>query len=431
MQSIELVDIDDVYPFEENGISMNPRDFSSKEKDDYIHQLAEQFKYNKLKPGQPRVNPILYRDGGIYMIIDGECRVRAMRLLGTKRFWADVYDDLDDAEMARREAAKAMVETDAKLGLNSSEMSKGVQMMLSMDIPDEEVAAVSRIDEDTVRKVRRSTKMVGDEAYDMTIDRLMAISELDDPQDVKELSECSQKDWRKVYEGICERRKQARIMADMKRILDGEGIQIVDEIPGGYVSSRTFSAALDSSPAALGWALNGIDGESCLAIIGNDGNDMLLTLLIEAAPGVEVTSEDQERSYEKSLFYQKWDERKHARNEFIAKSIQNVKGIPRTAAFTTKLAMESPMVDSFQRDVCEMPQCEPSALSVAIGYLNAWRIFDWQAYQIAKQGGAFISKADVDQTCELLQSMVADGYEASNVEIEVLRKAKEMADEEQ
>ena len=35
---------------------------------------------------------------------------------------------------------KAMVETDAKLGLTAEEKSRGVQTMLALDIPDEEVA---------------------------------------------------------------------------------------------------------------------------------------------------------------------------------------------------------------------------------------------------------------------------------------------------
>ena len=103
MQTMELVDIEDVYPYQDGEVRMNPRDTSSKECQEYIGQLAEQFKYNKLNPGQPRVRPILYRDGGIYQIIDGECRYWAMKKLGTKRFYADVFDDLADAETARQE----------------------------------------------------------------------------------------------------------------------------------------------------------------------------------------------------------------------------------------------------------------------------------------------------------------------------------------
>ena len=201
MQAMELVDIEDVYPYEENDVRMNPRDVSSKECREYIGQLAEQFKYNKLNPGQPRVRPILYRDGGIYQIIDGECRYWAMRKLGTKRFYADVFDDLAAAETARQEAAKAMVETDAKRALTPEEMSKGVQTMLALDIPDEEVAAVARIDKGSVKRARRAAKATGDAAYDMTLDRLIAIDEFaGDEEAVSKLRDCPAKDWHRVTE---------------------------------------------------------------------------------------------------------------------------------------------------------------------------------------------------------------------------------------
>lgn len=89
MQELVNVDIEDVYPYEDaEGNSLNPRDFTTPESAEYIGQLGEQFRFNKLNPGQPRVKPILYRDGGIYWIIDGECRYRAMRAIGTKRFLA-------------------------------------------------------------------------------------------------------------------------------------------------------------------------------------------------------------------------------------------------------------------------------------------------------------------------------------------------------
>ena len=125
------------------------------------------------------MKPILYKEGGIYWIIDGECRVRAMRAIGTEHFLAEVYDDLDDAELARVEAAKALVETDAKLGLTAEEKSRGVQTMLALDIPDEEVAVAARTDAGTVAKARRAARRVQDAAYDMTLDRLAAIAEFE------------------------------------------------------------------------------------------------------------------------------------------------------------------------------------------------------------------------------------------------------------
>lgn len=118
---MELVDIEDVYPYQDGDVRMNPRDVETPECQAYIDELAEQFRHNRLNPGQPRMRPILYKDGGIYQIIDGECRYWAMRRLGTRKFYADVFDDLADAETARQEAAKAMVETDCKRPLTAEE----------------------------------------------------------------------------------------------------------------------------------------------------------------------------------------------------------------------------------------------------------------------------------------------------------------------
>ena len=204
MQSLEEVAICDVYPYERaDGEPMNPRDFTTRESAEHIAGLAAQFKANRLNPGQPVMKPILYKEGGIYWIIDGECRVRAMRSIGTERFLAEVYDDLDDAELARVEAAKAMVETDAKLGLTAEEKSRGVQTMLALDIPDEEVAVAARTDAGTVAKARRAARRVQDAAYDMTLDRLAAIAEFEgDDEAVAELRDCKQSEWQRVYAGL-------------------------------------------------------------------------------------------------------------------------------------------------------------------------------------------------------------------------------------
>ena len=95
MQSLEEVAICDVYPYERaDGEPMNPRDFTTRESAEHIAGLAAQFKANRLNPGQPVMKPILYKEGGIYWIIDSECRVRAMRAIGTERFLAEVYDAL-------------------------------------------------------------------------------------------------------------------------------------------------------------------------------------------------------------------------------------------------------------------------------------------------------------------------------------------------
>ena len=419
MQSIELVNIDDVYPYEENGISMNPRNFDSKDKEQYIHELAEQFRYNKLKPGQPRTNPILYREGGIYLIIDGECRYRAMKEIGTKKFWADVYDDINDAETARKEAAKAMIETDLKLNLTAEEKSRGVQQMLNLEIPDDEIAAVSALDKKTVAKARKATKTLDDEAYDMTLDRLVAISEFDDPNDIKELSDCSQKEWRKVYDRLKTKQLAAKNIATMKKVLADRNIECVDETPRGYIAGKTFSATVEG-PNGLAKYLESTSGE-IKALIYKES--MVMILIKKDAKA--VTKKEQEESRRRSIFYQKLEEAKYARINFIERGLADLERIPNTARFLHSLTARSATAQTFEEEVCTIPACKPTPLTVALGFLNAWRISDYAAYGLSKGERVYLIAEDVKQTSELFNVMRADGYVVHTVEFESIMWAKE------
>ena len=78
--NLEVVNIDDVYPNENN-----PRkNFEG------IKELAESFDLNQERPGEPFIPPILVRDGGIYHIVDGERRYRAMKQRKLAKFTANV-----------------------------------------------------------------------------------------------------------------------------------------------------------------------------------------------------------------------------------------------------------------------------------------------------------------------------------------------------
>ena len=48
----------------------------------------------------------------------------------------------------------------AQRALTPEELSRGVQTMLALDLPDEDVAAAARIDAPTVRRVRRASRAV-------------------------------------------------------------------------------------------------------------------------------------------------------------------------------------------------------------------------------------------------------------------------------
>ncbi|OUP37942.1 ParB N-terminal domain-containing protein [Olsenella sp. An188] len=404
MQTMELVNIEDVYPYEENDVRMNPRDVESKECREYIAQLAEQFRYNRLNPGQPRVRPILYRDGGIYQIIDGECRYEAMKLIGTKKFYADVYDDLDDAETARQEAAKAMVETDAKRALTAEEMSRGVQQMLALDLPDEEVAAVARIDAGKVGRARRGARVVSDAAYDMTLDRLAAIAEFEgDEEAVAKLRDCTQKEWARVYEGLRAERERRRAMDEMTEAARAAGVTIAERTPEGYVAKQTFSAY---NRAAFDRHLEaGCEGE--IAVVSDYG----LTFLSPAAAGAEVDEGRQREEQERSDFYAAFEDARRARAAWIGSHIGDVTSMRKTARLLTCKALTSREVGGFEEVSGAKVESAPCPLAVALGYQSLQGVTAFGVWNAHRHGdGSYLYGSAARDTLDLLDAMAADGY---------------------
>ena len=149
------IGIDDVYPDEKN-----PRkDFGD------IAALAESCMLNALNPGEP-VNPIVVvEDGGIYRIVDGERRYKAMCKNKLARCHAVVCDDMDEAN-----AMVAMVATDDKRPLTDVERSRGVQQMLLLGVDPERVERAGRMPKGAAAKLRRARAAVDDAGDDMTID---------------------------------------------------------------------------------------------------------------------------------------------------------------------------------------------------------------------------------------------------------------------
>ena len=410
MQTMELVDIEDVYPYEEVGVRMNPRDTSSKECREYIAQLAEQFKYNRLNPGQPRVRPILYKDGGIYQIVDGECRYEAMRLIGTRKFYADVFDDLADAETARREAAKAMVETDAKRALTPEEMSRGVQTMLALDVPDEEVAAASGVDRGKVARARRAAKAAGDAAYDMTLDRLIAIADFEgDAEAVAKLRDCPAKDWRRVYEGLVAERGRKAAMEAMAEAAEKTGVEIVAETPEGYKAARTFS------PHNQGQLEDYLEshGAGSVAVVTQHG----LTFVEPAADGERADEDAQREAQEKADFYAAYADAETARCKWVGERVRDLRRMRSTARFLTSRALSGAAVARFEEKTGAEVSSEPCPLSVAIGLESIHMPIAYSIWEAAAGGrGVFLYERDAADMLGLIEAMEEDGYEPSDAE---------------
>lgn len=208
---LKEISLEDVFPSKDN-----PRqDFGD------IEALAE-----SLEGGQPNIPIIVAQDGGIYTIIDGERRYRAMKVLGTKRTQALVAEDQSDADVM-----VAMVAADNKKQLTPVELSRGIQQALHF-------ADVERVEKVSGRKslgrVKRARAKVQDAADDMSLDRLLAIDELSFSRAaVDQLTNCREAEWRRVYDRIKQDLETERRTQELDDELEAAGIAKAMRIPDG------------------------------------------------------------------------------------------------------------------------------------------------------------------------------------------------------
>ncbi len=206
---LETVQLVDVFPNPKN-----PRkDFSG------IDELAATFENGV--PWQPIQ---VIKQGGIYTIVDGERRYRAMKKLGTKSCMALVAENQEDAD-----ALVAMVATNNKKQLTEIELSQGIQQAIVF-------ADIERVEKATgrtnLKRAKRAMEKVDDYAEDMSIDRLIAIDEFaDDPKSAELLTKCKESEWRKIYAQIKQAKKEAETKEKLIRVVKEAGIEPVSEYP--------------------------------------------------------------------------------------------------------------------------------------------------------------------------------------------------------
>lgn len=109
--------------------------------------------------GQPVCPIVVVPDGGVYRIVDGERRWRAMRELGAERVDCVVVDGYDDAD-----ELVAMMATDDKLRLSDEERARGTQRMLRLDVPEGRAAGALGSTEGRVRRARRVVREAPEQA---------------------------------------------------------------------------------------------------------------------------------------------------------------------------------------------------------------------------------------------------------------------------
>ena len=220
---IKTVRADDVYEDEANPRS----DFGD------LKALAESFALNKMRPGQPVNPPVVVRDGGIYRIVDGARRFRAMQMLGTREFSAIVCDDYDDAD-----SILAMLATDDKKQLTPVEQSRGVQRAILLGVAPQKVEAAAK--RKGAKRIKRAMEIAGVEAETMSIDHLLAVEEFADDEKRRDLlMSATESNWKDVLERCRKEAKNEKVLASLVDKARELGIQVME---GGAPSGYSYKA---------------------------------------------------------------------------------------------------------------------------------------------------------------------------------------------
>lgn len=236
---LEVVNIEDVYPDENN-----PRKTF-----EGIEDLAESFELNTERPGEPFTPPILVRDGGIFRIVDGERRYKALKLRRKTSFTANVCEDLDEVN-----TLMAMLATDNKQPLSDIEKSRGVQQALLLGVDPVKVDKTTKGAH--AKRIKKAMELVDDAAEDMSLDRLLAIEEFSEyPGIVEKLTNCRERDWERIADYERKRLKDEKRMLAVRDALIERGYTICDSDDkpdnyyyDGYVRTVKEVEALTEDP---------------------------------------------------------------------------------------------------------------------------------------------------------------------------------------
>lgn len=173
--------------------------------------------------GQPLNPPVVWPDGNVYRLADGERRVRALRRLHGDDGMADVlvYPSCDEAE-----EAVAMLATDAKQGLTDQERARGFQRMLQLGVDVDVAAKALRRKAADVRKAAKVASIAPEQA---TLDQMIAAAEFEDEDEQRAVLEAA--NWSAKAQSIVReherREKNAPIEAELARL----GVPVAESEP--------------------------------------------------------------------------------------------------------------------------------------------------------------------------------------------------------
>lgn len=407
MPVIERVSIDDVYPWEdEYGNEFLSRDYSTKENQRYLGRLAESMRAK----GVPDEPVQLSRDGGIFRIVSGNSRVRAMRMIGTKAFDAVVLDGAEANEAMRR-ATETAVRTNTKKKYDAIEESRLVQQ-LAMFADDEYVAEAAGIDVGKVKSIRKGRQAVGDDAEEMTICRLAAIAEFEgDDKAVEQLSRCPEREIDANLGILRSKRERAEREGTLAGVLEANGVPIVEDTTGMQVVAvvgKPESVAKIALPEGAVAAPHSIPGY--LAIFAPSGPDA----------DEEQTRAEREAA-EREARADRYQSGALRRMRWVAEQI--AKGNQMRMLHPKVLARQNRFNDSAVRRFIEETGTQADAVPVGMAeVISAFMELNTSDYGIHADDGTKPERLCRRYT-ELMELLATEGYEADVDERELYDEA--------
>lgn len=393
---LEVVNIEDVYPDENN-----PR-----QKFEGIDELAESFDLNKERPGEPFTPPILVRDGGIFRIVDGERRYKALKKRRKTSFTANVCEDMDEAN-----TLMAMLATDNKQPLSELEKSRGVQQMLLLGVDPVQVDKTTKGAH--AKRIKRAMDKIGDAAEDMTLDRMLAIDEFsDDPDIVEKLTNCTDKAWEGIADNARRDRKAKEEMASIKEALINKGYRVVDEQPEGYYYNGAIRRAKDveainDDPKEVVFKLNSYDGRSYEKLKYRPDNKKNN----EQIAAIKKMKDDLRESEEHRAIW-------------FGDRLDNPAKIPCLVDLSVKAFFNnnSQILEHYADDLQVDLECDPCKLALIVGFEHSHRSLVAYADEVM---GAKISQWYAEgfyDYCKVLDAFIQDGYKPEPWETELFTK---------
>ncbi len=203
---------------------------------DGIEELADLLELTPGAPGEPMIPLIAMRDANVGRIVDGHRRYFAMKERG-KVDGCNVLmcDDLDDRERAEK---LIMLLSDAHEELPAEDFSKGLQEVMLLGLPEDDVDKIARR-KGTGRALRRAIEGNGGKAEQVTIDRVLAAQSVIDAggtdEDYADVMESDNFAFRRdsIVRNIEAERKRAELEEAIAEVVERFGLVVADKKPKG------------------------------------------------------------------------------------------------------------------------------------------------------------------------------------------------------